>query len=248
MILADLIESVPRFYAMSGVDQILVVAWHLHTSKKIEAFDGEMLRRSFRSIHVEPPDLSVYLPRMAAKRPPQLLKTRAGYRIAGSVLRKLDATYGKNPTAVAVSQILSTLPDKLPDLNEQVFLKEALSCYRIGAFRASIVMAWNLAYDHLRRWVMADAARLNSFNAALAAKGTKKGAIAKLEDFDDLKESDVIELCRSSKIIGKNVVDILRKEIGRRNRVAHPSLVTVTQHQADDAISDLVNNVVLSLS
>jgi hypothetical protein len=35
---------------------------------------------------------------------------------------------------------------------------------------------------------------------------------------------------------------------GRRNIVAHPSTVVVVQHQADDAVTDLVHNVVLALT
>jgi hypothetical protein len=36
-------------------------------------------------------------------------------------------------------------------------------------------------------------------------------------------------------------------ELRKRNRAAHPSGVTFTQHQADDSISELVNNVMLVL-
>ena len=47
---------------------------------------------------------------------------------------------------------------------------------------------------------------------------------------------------------GENVVEILEAKLKRRNTVAHPSTIVVTQAQADDAITDLVNNVVLALS
>lgn len=46
----------------------------------------------------------------------------------------------------------------------------------------------------------------------------------------------------------QNVVEILESKLKRRNSVAHPSTIVVTQAQADDVITDLVNNVVLTLN
>jgi hypothetical protein len=48
---------------------------------------------------------------------------------------------------------LLELPAKIPDLAERSFLDEGLRCLRCKAFRASIVMTWNLAYDHLCRYI-----------------------------------------------------------------------------------------------
>ena len=40
----------------------------------------------------------------------------------------------------------------------------------------------------------------------------------------------------------------LSEKLGKRNMAAHPSLVVITQYQAEDVISDLVNNVILKLT
>ena len=45
-----------------------------------------------------------------------------------------------------------------------------------------------------------------------------------------------------------NTKKILTDKLARRNLAAHPSLVEITQYQAEDAISDLVNNVILKLT
>jgi hypothetical protein len=111
-------------------------------------------------------------------------------------------------------------------------------------------MAWNLAFHHLLRWILADGSRLVNFNAALAAKFPKKApaSVCRMEDFEELKEAEIIEICRTAKLCSKNIIEILREKLKRRNIAAHPSQVVLTQHQADDAISDLVNNVMLSLT
>ena len=114
------------------------------------------------------------------------------------------------------------------------------------AFRSAMVMAWNLAYDHLLRWLLADPARLQTFNQRIPARYPKKQVqIAKFDDFEDLKESEVIEVASSAGLLNGNVVKVLDKELKRRNSAAHPSPTVFTQYQAEDAITDLVNNVVL---
>jgi len=61
-------------------------------------------------------------------------------------------------------------------------------------------------------------------------------------------EREVIEICSTGGLINSNIFKILKDKLDRRNIVAHPSTVVVVQHQADDAVTDLVNNVVLALT
>jgi len=85
------------------------------------------------------------------------------------------------------AKLLADLPAKIPDLAERAFLSEAISCYRVSAYRAAIVMTWNLAFDHLLNWIMLDAARIAAFNTAVPKRLSKsKVVIANRQDFDDL--------------------------------------------------------------
>lgn len=242
-------DSIAGFYQMTAVEQLLTLAWFVETRQQRTCFDGIYMRQCFKDAGVDAPDMSVYLPRLASKKPPQLIKERGGYRLSSALRRDLDKQLGGNPTVVAISQILSELPAKVPDVAERAFLSEALNCYRVKAYRAAIIMTWNLTYDHIVRWVFADASRLQSLNSGIATRYPKKNLIlVKLEDLDDLKESELIEACRTSRLLDKNTSQILKDKLTRRNAVAHPSRLTVTQHQADDMISDLVNNVILVLT
>ncbi len=185
---------------------------------------------------------------MAAKKPPELLRSKGGYKLQGSIRRTLDAKYGQAETTVAVTGLLSSLPAKISDLAEQSFFSEALDCYRVKAFRAAIVMTWVLAFAHLSDWIVSDATQLSAFNGATAVRFPKKNLIVRgVDDLVELKEFEIIEVARTAKLISKNVGDILRDKLKRRNMAAHPSRVQITQAQADDVITDLVNNVVLLL-
>jgi hypothetical protein len=241
--------GISGFYRKTAVEQLLALAWFVEARQGRESFDSAHMRKCFREAGLEPPDMSIYLPRLASKKPPQLIREKGAYRLAGSTRRELDKRFGGDPIVTAVTKTLAELPAKLPDIVERVFLTETLNCYRVKAYRASITMAWNLAYDHLVRWVAKDPTRLAAFNAGLATKYPKKNlVILKLEDFDELKESEMIEAARSGKILDKNTTQVLKDKLNRRNMAAHPSRITFTQYQADDAISDLVNNIMLVLT
>jgi len=248
--LSEFVQQVDNFDALSTREKIKLFAWHLHTHGDMEAFDNAAIRSCFRELHLDTPDVSIELPRMAASKPPALLRAGKRYKLEGTVRRSFDSKFGSEAKTIAVSNLLLKLPSKIPLAAERVFLAEAIDCYRVKAYRATIVMAWNLAFDHLLNWISADPAKLAAFNAAIPARFPKKPppSIAKREDFEDIKEADIIELCKTAKLgLTKNQIDILREKLKRRNAAAHPSSVIVEQPQADDMISDLVNNIVLAL-
>lgn len=249
MLLADFIQQVDGFDSLSPKDKIKVFGWYLHVHKSMASFDNEAVRACFKQLHLMSPDLSVYLPRMAATKPPELLKEKSKYRLARGVRSELDKKYGVHQSIVQTSKLLSDLPDRVPNIEERAFLREALACYRAEAFRACIVMTWNLAFDHLLRWILADMKRLSDFNAAIARRFPKKAglSITSIEHFEDLKEAEIVDVCLNASLFSKNTAEILREKLKKRNMAAHPSQVSILQSQADDVVTDLVNNVVLAL-
>jgi len=57
-----------------------------------------------------------------------------------------------------------------------------------------------------------------------------------------------VEIANVADTFNSVIFRILKKELDRRNIAAHPSDVIISQHQADDMVSELVNNVVLALT
>lgn len=246
--LGEFTGSVSGFHTKSAVDQLLLLGWFIESVEGKDCFTVLDVRTAFQKAGIEPPNVSQYLDRLKSKKPPQVVKSGAGYRLAGTVRRSMDTKVGGNPSVVAVSKLLSDLPVKVPNVAERDFLYEALSCYKVKAYRAAIVMTWNLTYDHLMGWLLADATRLDQLNDGIKKRFPKLTVVvAARDDFDELKESQIIEACRTARLLNKNVVEILESKLKRRNAVAHPSTVVVTQAQADDTITDLINNVVLIL-
>lgn len=249
MELVDLVEQVSGFDETPPREKIQLFAWFLHVYRSKEVFDITDIRYCFSELHMADPSVAKYLSRMVEYK--DLVKTRDGLKLERVVRTKLDAKYGVHHSVVQVSKLLTSLPGQVPDLSEKSFLAEAIKCYRIEAYRACVVMTWNLAYGHLLNWILKDAQRLASFNASISRRYPKKPAlnIATYEDFlEELKESEVIEICSNAGLINSNITKILREKLGKRNTAAHPSSVIIVQSQADDVVTDLVNNVVLRLS
>jgi len=244
--LDDLKRAVPGFDALSHPERIKLFAWFLHTQAGRERVDVESIRRCYEQLHYDPPNLRRDMARLAERRPAELLKDATGYRLEARVREALDAKYSEAPSSIAVARLLVDLPSKVPGAEASEFLREALTCYRVKAFRSAIVMAWTLAYDHLLRWLLADAKRLQTFNQRIPVRYPKKQIqVAAFDDFEGLKESEVIEVASSAGLLNGGLVKILDKELKRRNSAAHPSPTVFTQYQAEDAITDLVNNAVL---
>ena len=247
MDLAELPIAVPGFVDLPPREKIQHFAWFIHTHLKQETFGPADIRKCFADLHMIDPGVSVYLPRMVAKQ--DVVKSRGGFKLEHRIRATLDTKYGVHHSVVQVSKLLADLPGKVPDIAEKNFLTEAIKCYRIEAYRAAIVMVWNLAYSHLLHWLLANPNRMQDFNSAIPKRYPKKqvSQVVKYDDFEELKESEVIEICNTASVISKDTVKVLKEKLGKRNTAAHPNSIVVVQSQADDVITDLVNNVVLAL-
>jgi hypothetical protein len=86
---------------------------------------------------------------MLSRKPKEVLRDPRGYLLETRIREPLEARFGQRAATTQVDKLLAELPTRIPNLVERDFLKEALICFRHKAFRAAIVMTWNLAYDHL---------------------------------------------------------------------------------------------------
>jgi len=184
---------------------------------------------------------------MEQRKPKAILKRRGGYCLERKIREDLTEKFGKRRATVAVDKLLIELPQRVPNLAERAYLDEALVCFRNGAFRAAIVMTWNLAYDHLCEFVLGK--HLAAFNTQLPKTYPKAGisSISKRDDVSELKENQVLQVCRSANIVSGSLHKVLKEKLDRRNVAAHPSGVATSQLTAEEFIQDLIENVVLKL-
>ncbi len=248
MELNDFVRQVAGFSGRSHPERLLLLIWFWHAQRAASRVTPSMIAQSYDELHYDARKVGRDLQRLAERRPAVLLQDSGGYRLEGRKRAELDQQYGDTQQSIVVSKLLSSLPGKLAVDEQKRFLQEAIDCYRVKAFRAAIVLAWILVFDHLLRWILADPARLAAYNARIPVRYPKKGIqIVDRRDFEELKESEVLEIAISSGLISGSMGKVLQKELVRRNLAAHPSPVTMTEHQAADSITDLVTNVMLQL-
>lgn len=250
--LSSLVQGIKEFKTWNHAEKIKFFAWFIHSNKGQARLSAADIGRCYADLHLErPSNISPFLTNMTKQKPKVALKDTQGYYLVGTVRDEFEAKYGQREITVQVTKLLSELPNKIPNVIERDFLSEAIICYRHGAFRAAIVMCWNLAYDHLCDYVLKN--HLAAFNTRWPVrfpgqhKKARVAAITIRDDFSELKEHEMIEVCKSANIISDDMFKILNEKLGRRNTAAHPNAVKITQLQAEDFVSDLVNNVVLAL-
>lgn len=251
MSLQDLSEAIPDLSGKSHSDKIKLFGWYLHATKAMTHFQPADVAQCYGQLHLaQPSGFGGYFAQLVKEN--SLLKNTSGYRLEKQVRVALDKKYGTRETTILVTNLLHGLPNKIPDLAERTYLNEALICFKHGAKRAAVVMTWNLAYHHLCDYVLRK--HLPAFNARwqVVYQGHhKKGAktITQMSDFgEELKESEVLTICKSAGIITNDQYKILEHKLGRRNSAAHPSEIVIDQPQVEDFISDLITNVVLKLT
>jgi hypothetical protein len=251
MTLSEVAGRVP-ISGWSHVDKIKFFAWFLHSQEHKARFVGADILRCYDSLRLDKPS-NVYqtLKELEARRPRQVLKDSKGYYLERATEERLQKAHGERSITVEMTQLLLELPSQVPNVAEREFLKETLICYTYGAFRATIVMVWNLAFDHLLDYILKH--HLTKFNTQWPVRFPKHHKAARIpmvsdkDHFEVFKESEVLEICKSAAIITSDVYKIMAEKLDKRNTAAHPSTVAVTQIQAESAIDDLVRNVVLTL-
>lgn len=248
MELADFVDRIPGFSSFSHADKIRIFAWFIHSMRNQDRFKPADIRSCYEGLSLDQPtDVNPFLAQMLSRRPREVLRDNGGYALEKRVRDPLDVKYGRRVATVQVDKLLSDLPAKIPSLAERSFLDEALICFRHKAFRAAIVMTWNLTYDHLCELVLVK--YLVEFNSQLPKSYPKAeiSSIAKKEDFSELKESQVLQICRSANITSKDIHKVLKEKLDKRNTYAHPTTLTLAPQTTEEYIIDLINNVLLML-
>jgi hypothetical protein len=249
MTLPELVGSISGFSGWSHAAKIKLFAWYLHTQLSKETFTGVDIKNSYDELCIQPPtSIPPFLNAMVERKPKEALKRSKGYVLERAVRSDFDSRYGLRPATAQLHKLLSELPSQVSNPIERTFLDETIICFKYGANRAAIVMTWNLAFDHLCKWVLKE--HLAAFNAQLPKSFPRARitSVTSRDDFTELKESEVLQICRSSGIITDNLNKILKEKLDRRNMAAHPSGVDISPLTTEDFITDLLQNVVLRLA
>jgi hypothetical protein len=240
----DAVAGVAEFDSFTHADKIRFFIWVLHADGK-EHVQASDVTRCYDAINLTQP-ANIHQQVKTLEKQKDLLPSKQGYRLAKHLRDRLDAKHGSRPVTVQVHELLTKLPASLQSPDYRDYLDEALKCFRVGAWRGAIIMAWCLAFDHLCDYVLADAKRLADFNS-ITSKWKKPVTISQRSDLQELMESQVVTVCRDAAITDKTQTKCVQRNLGIRNDAAHPSGAKFSQPQAEAFIIEVVQTIVLGL-
>lgn len=218
--------------------------YYLTVENGVPDVTTELVARCFTDCHLSVPKrLRSYLSEGVTKKPQRYTRTGAGYRLQRHFSEVLSTKLGDRRAIVQTSVELRALEFGFSDGPIKTYLGEAIDCFEAGANRGAVIMTWVLAMEHFLNFVFTK--KLPEFNAALKVQPDKKvKEVKSIEDFQDIREKKIIELCRTADIITNDVRKILDDCLGVRNSAAHPSDVKIGRSKVISVIEDLVSNVI----
>lgn len=241
----DWVKRVNGFSKLLVVDKILVLGYFLHTERQLERFQPTTINTLFDQLHMErPSNASSQMRGLTATKPKRLLLDGRGFRLAAGVREKVASWLPPVHTPKAILADLKGLEASITDPQQKVFLHEALTCFANEAYRASIVMAWNLAYHHVTSFIFDN--HLDAFNVQLKTSFPKDStAIKSFTDFEEMREGKFVAIVKTANLVSSATAKTMKAKLDIRNTAAHPSSTVIAPVTAEEVITDLVRNILL---
>lgn len=243
--LEKVVQRITDFATLPQYRQTDFLAYALSQASGFDHFDAKQLQECFSLLNLRPyTRLPAYLTDEVSKKTGKYIKHTTGYRLERGAMDDIRVIVESEPKRVQVSKDLFELVQKLTDSQEKSFAQEALNCFGVEAYRATVVMVWSLAIDHLQKYIFGK--KLQEFNAAVSSHSDKKMTqVVDYDDFSNFRESRLIELMRSANIITNDVRKLLVEKLGTRNSAGHPSGITISGHKTTEFCLDLIENILL---
>lgn len=246
MNLAEFANNISDFEKLSVADKILAIGYFLNTIQGKEKFKTLDINSRFDELHIKRPANASSQIKALTKNSRLLGTTNSGFRLSSNARTKIAAMLPPSSASVKIQDQLKALESSIADPLQRIFLHEANVCFTHGAYRAAIVMTWNLAYHHLCTYIHTD--HLAAYNHRLPIQFKGEKPVTKFTDFEDTKESIVIAVAKGAGIISNTTAKILKAKLDIRNMAAHPSSTTILSITAEEVILDLVQNILLKPS
>jgi len=242
--ISDYLDKKPNFDTLYHYQQVKYIAYFWVKIYKDEIFTKKNISDLFDLAYLSKPrNLNREFKKLVDRK--EILVRDNSYIFERSTYKELETEFSATLPNKKVTRTLRDLLPKIIGKSNQKFLEEAISCYEIKSYRASIIMTWILTMDCMYNYVLKN--KLNEFNTEFKKKNLKVKIkeIKVKNDFSELKESTFIEVCRSANIVNKDIRKILDEKLGIRNTYAHPNDLKVRESKATSFIEDLVENIII---
>jgi hypothetical protein len=244
MLVEEFLDRHPEIARSHDGDRLLAIAWFMLIHEGKERFTFLEAMDRLRSVGINAAQIPLVGIRYCDPNNQKLMNlvenNQHSYRLTRQTKIELDAKYADclvPKFTIAVADALGALPGTFPILANCPYWEETIVCYRNKALRAAVIMSWNLIYNRLCEYILADPGRTTAFNQRSARP------VSIRDDFTEFRESDVLTWARNAGIVIPNVYTILAEKLKRRNMFAHASGITPIPQDVDGFVIDLIQNV-----
>jgi len=241
----EFFSNIVKFDELTLVIQTDLLAFYLLThsgAKEITASPISSLREALHlSVHGR---LAQYLSEQAKKRgnkKVKYVKTEKGYVLERGYSKSLQSEYLGRTAAKNITASLHGTLSAVSDPIIKSYLEEAIACFEQNLLRSALIMTWCVAYGLLRAWIFRN--HLLALNEELAARRTPV-RIQKLDDFQELTESSMLDTAKKISILSKEHHKTLKQLLDQRNSYAHPTAKAITPSMTEAYIETVLKDVI----
>jgi hypothetical protein len=248
MKIADFLDKSDGFNKLTQKERVRLMSYFYIVIENTDEFTVKQITQCFTDNNLNlPANISREFTSLSESKPKVFIKRNKNFVFERSAKKVLDEIYLSNTHSQVISTTLRDLLHKVKSTEQKSFLEEAISCFEIKSYRASIVMSWLLAMDTIYEYIIKK--KIVEFNSAIQLQGKyKKIIIATKDQFGEFKESDFIEILRVAKLISNDQRKILVEKLDFRNTCAHPNSIVIKESKAISFIEDIVENVIIKFN
>lgn len=136
---------------------------------------------------------------------------------------------------------LDTLAAKIKNADAREYIEEANRCIKVGALRAGIVFVWAGAIRTIQDKCLSGS--LSALGTSLVRHDPKSRNVAKIEDFQYIKDKNVLLAAEDVGILDKAERTTLTESLDLRNRCGHPNKYRPGIKKASSFIEDVMGIV-----
>lgn len=178
--------------------------------------------------------------RKRGKAKPHYVKVKEGYALERSYSTHLEQTYLGRPVTRHLATSLRGTLAAISDAAIKSYLDEAIAAFEHDHRRAALILTWCVAYGLVRDWIFRN--HLAALNAATMAWKTPI-QVSKLDDFQEITESVVIDTARKAGVLSKEQHKTLKQLLDQRNSFAHPTTKPITPAIVEAYIDTVIREV-----
>lgn len=242
------IQQLGDFGELDGRKQVETIVFALCEFDAARGVQPAQIKAVFEALHFAPYSrISQYLSeavKTGRGKTPRFLKSALGYRLVASVKSETEKRFSGRPSKKVIQKHLEDHLDKMPTQKSKDYLSEALGCFTHNFWRASIVMTWCLAFDHVRSYLFDE--HLEALNSKFSARRSPF-TISKIEDFEVVGERDLIDTARAVGALTKETHKTLVHLLDDRNSFAHPSgkpiTASIAEAYIERSILEIINHI-----